>query len=126
APRLIKVKAWVPLKLHVPLPVRARVECAPDAPRASSIMEPEFKVRLFARVSVPLAALPVPPSILAPFPTVTVPLIVPVPPNVVPLLLTETALPPAVLPLTNNVAEFTVVAPVYVFVPPSVNVPLPL
>ena len=76
------------------------------------MIEPEFKVRLFASVSVPLAVLPVLPSRLAPEPTVTAPPIVPVPPKVVPMLFTETALVAEVLPLTNNVPAFTVVAPV--------------
>ena len=73
------------------------------------MIEPEFKVRLLASVSVPLAVVPVPPSKLAPKPTATVPPIVPVPPKVVPLLFTETAPVAAeLLPLTNNVPAFTV------------------
>src|SRR5439155_779168 len=58
--------------------------------------------------------------------TLTVPLIVPLPPRVVPEVLTVTALPEAVEPFTNSEPALTVVAPLYVFAPAKVQVPAPL
>jgi hypothetical protein len=93
------------------------------------MIEPEFKVRLFARVSVPLAAAPVPPKILAPELIVTAPPIVPVPPRVVPLLFTVTGpvpVPEPVALFTSRVPPLTVVPPLYVFAPESLQIPVPL
>src|SRR5438270_8286781 len=58
--------------------------------------------------------------------TLTVPLIVPLPPRVVPELFTVTALPEAVEPFTNNEPALTVVVPEYVFAPVRVQAPAPL
>ena len=76
-------------------------------------LEPE------ANVSAPvlrIAVLPLPVGPGARFApllaTFTVPLMVPLPPRVVPLLLTVTAEELEVLPFTNSVPPFTVVAPV--------------
>ena len=63
------------------------------------------------------------------FPRVTVPLIVPVPPNVVPLPFTVTLPVPVPEPealLTSRVPLLTVVVPPYVLFPVSRSVPLPL
>ena len=76
------------------------------------MIEPELSVRLLFKVKEPLAVLPEPPSRCAPELIVTVPLIVPVPPSTVPELLTVTALPDAIEPLTRRVPPFTAVAPV--------------
>src|SRR5438874_11450271 len=112
-------------EIDPPAPI-ARVECAPDAPSASWIMEPEPMVTAPRMVNVwPVD--PVPASRIAPLDAMeTEPKMVPVPSSTLPLLLTVTALPEASEPVTFNVPALTVVVPVYVFTPPSVHVPAPL
>src|SRR5438132_12692950 len=58
--------------------------------------------------------------------TLTLPLMVPLPPRVVPELFTVTALPEAVEPFTKSDPAITVVLPVNVFTPLSVKAPVPI
>ena len=58
--------------------------------------------------------------------TLTLPLIVPFPPNVVPELFTVTALAAAIEPFTKSDPAFTVVFPVNVFAPLIVRAPVPI
>ena len=68
---------------------------------------------------------PEPGAMMPPLLMVMRPPTVPVPPMVAPLL-TPTALPATVEPVTNNVPLLIVVAPVYVQVPDNVHTPLPV
>src|SRR5438128_10258918 len=112
-------------EIEPPAPM-ARVECAPDAPRARAMIVPEPMVTAPRMVNVGLVD-PLPASRIAPLEAIeTEPKIVPVPSSVLPLLLTVTALPEASEPVTLNVPAFTVVAPVYVLAPESVQVRDPL
>src|SRR5207237_911500 len=107
-------------EIDPPAPI-ARVECAPDAPSASWIMEPEPMVTAPRMVNV-CPVDPVPASRIAPLDAMeTEPKMVPVPSSTLPLLLTVTALPEASEPVTFNVPALTVVVPVYVLTPPSVQ-----
>ena len=82
-------------------------------------------VEPLANDTLPVFRIPglVPGATVPPLATLTVPPTVPCPPRV-PLLLTETALPEAVEPLTTRVPALIVVAPVYVLAPLKVVVPL--